>query len=246
MNTTYVRYELLRLARNVRFSMFSLVFPLVLFLTIGGANRHETLPVGPYKLSFPLYFMVSMAGYGAMIAAIGGGGRISSERSSGWNRQLRLTPLRPSTYLGVKVITAYALGIVSIVLLYLGGLAYGVSIHPAGRWLTMTALLLVGIAPFVALGILAGHLLSPDSLGPAIGGGTAFFAFLGGQWFPVPEGGVLHYLGEAVPSYWLTQASHVGIGGDAWGALGWTVVLAWTAGAAVLAGWAYRRDTRRV
>lgn len=245
MNPTYVRYELLRLVRNVRFSVFSLVFPLVLFLTIAGANRHQTLPVGPYRLSFPLYFMVSMAGYGAMIAAIAGGGRIATERSSGWNRQLRLTPLRPRTYLSVKVLTAYALAVVSIAVLYAAGVALGVSV-PAGRWAEMTALLLLGIAPFVALGIVAGHLLSPDSLGPAIGGGTAFFAFLGGQWYPPPDSGVLHYVGEAVPSYWLTQASHVGIGGDAWGALGWTVVALWTAGAAALAGWAYRRDTRRV
>lgn len=244
MNTTYARYEVLRLVRNGRFSVFSLVFPLVLFLTIAGANRHETLPVGEYRLSFPLYFMVSMAGYGAMIAAVGGGGRIATERSSGWNRQLRLTPLRLGTYLGVKVLTAYALGLVSILLLYVAGAALGVSV-PAGRWVAMTLLLLVGIAPFVALGILVGHLLTPDSMGPAMGGGTAFFAFLGGQWYPAPDSGVLHYLGEAVPSYWLTQASHVGIGGDAWGVLGWTVVAAWTAGATLLAGWAYRRDTRR-
>jgi ABC-2 type transport system permease protein len=110
----------------------------------------------------------------------------------------------------------------------------------------MTGLILVGLAPFIALGIAAGHLLTVESMGPALGGGSAFFGFLGGQWFPLPDHGVLHYIGEAVPSYWLTQASRIGIGGDAWGTLGWVVVIAWTALATALAVWVYRRDTQRV
>jgi ABC-2 type transport system permease protein len=135
---------------------------------------------------------------------------------------------------------------VSIVLLYVAGISYGVRIDPFWRWLEMTGLILVGLAPFIALGVLAGHLLTVDSMGPALGGGSAFFGFLGGQWFPLPNHGALHYLGEAIPSYWLTQASHVGIGGKAWGALGWLVVAVWTIVGTVLAAWAYRRDTGRV
>jgi ABC-2 type transport system permease protein len=43
----------------------------------------------------------------------------------------------------------------------------------AGNWVRMTGLILVGLAPFAALGILLGHLLTTDSVGPAIGGTTA-------------------------------------------------------------------------
>ena len=244
MNTTYVRYELLRLIRNKRFFIFSLGFPLALYLTIGGSNKNQVLDLGAYKLSFPLYYMVGMAGYGAMIAAIAGGARIAAERSTGWNRQLRLTPLRPSTYFGTKVITSYLMSLLSIALLYIAGISFGVSIELA-RWFEMTGLLLVGLAPFIALGVLVGHLLSVDSIGPALGGGSAFFGFLGGQWFPLPDSGVLHVIGECVPSYWLTQAGRVGIGGNAWGVTGWLVIAIWTAVASILAAWAYRRDTAR-
>jgi ABC-2 type transport system permease protein len=246
MNVTYLRYELLRLTRNKRFFIFSLIFPLALYLFIAGANKNQTIPVGSFKLSFPLYYMVSMASYGSMIAAMGGGARIATERSTGWNRQLRLTPLRPSSYFGAKVFTSYLMAIVSIVLLYIAGLSYGVGKHvDVAEWFGMTGLLLVGLAPFIALGVAVGHLMTPDSIGPALGGGSAFFGFLGGQWFPLPSSGFLHYLGECLPSYWLTQASHLGIGGNAWGVTGWAVIIAWTAAATGLATWAYRRDTQR-
>ena len=38
-------------------------------------------------------------------------------------------------------------------------------------------------------------------------------------------------VGRALPSYWLVQAGHIGIGGDGWSATGWAVMAAWTIGA---------------
>ena len=96
------------------------------------------------------------------------------------------------------------------------------------------------------MGILVGHLVTVDSMGPAIGGGTALFALLGGIWFPFPQHSALHTVGECVPSYWISQASHIGIGGDAWAAKGWIVVGVWTVVATLLAARAYQRDTKRV
>jgi ABC-2 type transport system permease protein len=246
MNATYVRFELLRLSRNKRFFFFSLGFPLALFLVIAGSNKNETIDLGTYSIGFPLWYMVSMASYGAMVAGVAGGARIAAERSVGWNRQLRLTPLTPTTYIGAKVLTAYLMSLISIILLYIAGIAYGVRIHPLDRWLAMTGLLLVGLLPFVALGIFLGHLLTVDSMGPALGGGTAFFGFLGGQWFPLPNSGFLHDLAQFIPSYWLTQASRVGIGASSWGVAGWVCIAAWTVIVGGLAARAYRRDTQRV
>jgi ABC-2 type transport system permease protein len=245
MNAVYARYELLRLVRNKRTFVFSLIFPLGLFVLIAGTNRKLTIDVAGTTISFPTYYMVSMAGYGAMIAAISGGARIAAERAVGWNRQLRITPLSVRAYFVTKVLTAYAVALVSIALLYTAGIAYGVRIAPFGRWLEMTGLLLVGLLPFVAIGILIGHLLTIDSMGPAVGGGTAFFGFLGGQWFPPPAHGAFHVIAEGVPSYWLTLAGHVGVGAPAWGLKGWIVIFIWSAAMATLAGWAYRRDTGR-
>jgi ABC-2 type transport system permease protein len=144
------------------------------------------------------------------------------------------------------VITAYLVAIVSIALLYTAGVLYGVRLDSIGRWVGMTGLLLVGLLPFVALGIAVGHLLTIDSMGPAVGGGTAFFGFLGGQWYPLPEHGVLHVIGLCLPSYWLTQAAHFGLGAPAWGVEGWLVVGIWAVAMTAFARWAYLRDTQRV
>jgi ABC-2 type transport system permease protein len=87
-------------------------------------------------------------------------------------------------------------------------------------------------------------MLTPDSIGPVMGGSTALFAFLGGTWFPV-EDGALHTIAICLPSYWLVQASRLAVGGDGWSRTGWIVITAWTVVCALLAGRAYRRDTRR-
>ena len=100
--------------------------------------------------------------------------------------------------------------------------------------------------PFIAFGIIIGHLLTVDSLGPALGGGAALFALLGGMWFPLTNGSTLQKIGEYIPSYWISQAARVGVGADGWSTKGWLVIAAWTVVAAFGAARAYQRDTQRV
>jgi hypothetical protein len=90
-----------------------------------------------------------------------------------------------------------------------------------------------------------GHLLSSDSIGPAVGGLVGVLALLGGSWFPISGHGFLHYLAQALPSYWLVQASHVGLGDGGWGIHGWLVMAAWSAALVAVAIGAYPRDTAR-
>ena len=52
-------------------------------------------------------------------------------------------------------------------------------------------------------------------MGPALGGVASLFAFLGGTWFPLTGSGGVHEFCKSLPSYWLTQAGQVGLGGRA-------------------------------
>lgn len=181
-----------------------------------------------------------------MIAVISSGARIATERQLGWTRQLRITPLRASTYFEAKVLSGYLMALVTIVLLYLAGSALGVRLD-ARQWAVMTLLVLVGLVPFTLLGILAGHLLKPDSLGPAVGSVTTLFALLSGAWGPLSTGRYFVDVVKCVPSYWLVRSGRVVAFGGGWPpAEAWTVIAVWTAVLARLAILAYRRDTARV
>ncbi len=196
-------------------------------------------------LSAPLYFMIGWASFGTMNAMVACGARIAAERQAGWNAAAADQPAADAQVLRAKVATAYMMALITLVVLYVAGASLGVSLRASG-WLGMTGLMLVGLIPFAALGILLGHLFTPDSIGPAMGGGVALLGLLGGTFFPLSGHGFLPELAQYLPSYWLVQASHVGVGGSGWAAKGWIVIAAWTVVLSVLAARAYRRDTGRV
>ncbi|MFZ0092244.1 MAG: ABC transporter permease [Solirubrobacteraceae bacterium] len=239
----YTRYELVRAFRNRRFFIFSLGFPLVLYLVIV-APQSGNDNFGGSGIPIALYYMAGLVSFGTEMAMISAGGRIAGERQVGWTRQLRVTPLSPRAYLRAKVITSYAMATATIALLYLAGISMGVSLS-ARSWVEMTALVLVGLMPFAALGIGLGHLLNVDSIGPVTGGLVSILALVSGTWFPVTHG-FLHDVGQCLPSYWLVQAGRVALGGSAWGVTGWLVVAGWTVVLVAVAAYAYRRDTNRV
>jgi ABC-2 type transport system permease protein len=239
MNTTQLQYEFLRTLRNPRSLIFTTGLPLVVFLVISGANRHGTLE----GVSVPTYFMGAMAAYGAMLAAVQPGARIALDRSRGWLRQLRITPLRAGSYLLGKVLAAYLVVTIGLAVLFAAGVAVGVH-ATAAHWLTLAAMLLIGIAPLVALGIALGLVLAPDSLTAAVGGTVALLAMLGGAFGPVFTGGVMLHLVKLLPSYWLVQASELS-DHHGWPLQAWTIIASWTALMMALAVAAYRRDTAR-
>ena len=110
----------------------------------------------------------------------------------------------------------------------------------------MTGLILVALIPFAALGIAHGppadHGLDRPGDGRRRSACSRSSAAPGSR----SPAAFLHDIAQALPSYWLVQASHVALGGTVWGATGWLVVAAWTVVLSAFAVWAYQRDTKRV
>jgi len=237
--STYLYYELLRNFRNWRFFFLALAFPLVLYFTVAGANRHTVFD----GTAFPLYFMVAMATLGTMAGVVSGAAIIAAERSSGWTRQMRITPLGTGAYFGAKVLNAYLRALLTIALMCLAGTLLGVRLS-AGEWLTVIGLLLVGLVPFTVLGVLLGHLVGPDASAPAVGGIVTLFCLLGGVYgFQIAKSGAVFEVIKALPSYWLVQAGKTALGGGSWPTEGWIVIAVWTAVLTLVAVLVYRRDT---
>jgi ABC-2 type transport system permease protein len=238
---TYVRYEVLRNLRVWQFLFFSLAWPLIVFFAVASPNRHATFD----GVAFPVYFMTGMAAMGTIIAVVSRGSIIAMERSAGWTRQMRTTPLTTYAYLGAKVLCGYLIAALTIAAMCAAGTTLGVRLS-AHEWLTMIGLLLAGLIPFAVLGILLGHLISGDALLPAVAGITTIFALLGGAYgFLVAKSGAMFEVIKALPSYWLVQAGKTALHGGGWPAEGWLVIAIWTAVLAPLAVVAYRRDTKR-
>jgi ABC-2 type transport system permease protein len=238
----HFRYEILRTLRNRVFYAITLALPLVLFYSVASGQRHATFD----GTAFPLYFMTAMAVYGAMYAVVAPGARIARDRSRGWLRQLRITPLRARTDFAAKVAAAYLLALPTLVLLYLAGASLGVRLS-AGQWLEMTGLLLAGLVPFVVMGFILGYLVPVDALAAALGGVVVLFALLGGVFgFQLATSGPLFDVIKCLPSYWLVQAGKTALGGGGWPAQAWIVVAVWTAALIPAAALAYRRATGRV
>lgn len=240
-SSVFLRYEVLRTFRNWRFLVLALAWPLALYLSIATANRHHSFD----GISFPVYFMAAMLTVGTMNSVVTSGARIAAERSAGWTRQIRITPLSTRSYLRAKVICGYLLALLTIGVMFAAGTALGVRMS-ASEWLTLLGLTLAGLVPFAVLGIVLGHLLSADSLLPAVGGATTLFALLGGAYgFQIATSGPLFQICRALPSYWLVQAGKDALHGGGWPAEGWLVVAAWTLVLAPVAVLVYRRDTGR-
>jgi ABC-2 type transport system permease protein len=236
--TTHVHYELLRALRNWRTSLLSFGLPLVVYCAVTPSSRH-TMPDG---IPFPLYFMTGMAAYGAMWGSINPGARIARDRSKGWVRALRITPLRVRTEIVAKVLTAYLIALVTLALLFLAGGLFGVRLD-AAQWFEMTGLLLVGLAPFVAAGIALGHVVSVDALPAALGGFVVILALFGGAFGQLFPRGVMLTIVKLLPSYWLVHAGRAVVGSGSWPAEGWIVVAVWTLCLIPFAAIAYRHDT---
>ncbi len=240
INVTHLRYEVLRTFRNRLFLGLTLGLPLVLFYSVASANKEHVDGV-----SFQLYFMTSMAAYGAMYAVMAPGGRAAADRAVGWTRQLRITPLRTRTALLSRAVQAYLLALPTLIVVGAAGASLGVRLSP-GAWAETAGLLLVGLAPIAVMGILAGILMRVEVTPLAIGGPVVLLALLGGEFYPLFNGGVMLTVVKLLPSYWLAQAGRVALRGGGWPVEAWVVIAVWTLVMMAAAALAYRRGEQRI
>ena len=108
----------------------------------------------------------------------------------------------------------------------------------------MVGLLLVGLIPFAVLGILLGHLLTADSLAPAVGGTTSLFALLGGAYgFQLATSGPLFDFMRRSPRTGSCRPERPRSAAAPGRREGWIVIAIWTVVLTPLAVLVYRRDT---
>jgi len=200
MNTTYLKLEIRRIVRSPQFTIFTVGMPAAMFLLFGTIFGKLA---GPDGLSSLTRTMISMAAYGASSGALFTGTRVAQERTDGWQRQLRLTPMRGPGYLAVKVASAMAIALPVVLLIFATGLAMGVRM-PAAQWGSALITLWLGVLPFAVLGLAIGLFGKGDTVGAVTGALMMPMGMLGGLWIPLwvlPDW--MAALAHAMPTYWL-------------------------------------------
>lgn len=202
--TDLLAFQLRRVGRNKQYLFFTVLLPALftIFFTkvIGGQA-----PAGEYQ-DLAGAVLVSMMAYGAIGAALGATIRIAFDRSSGWLRQLRVTPVPTGSVFAVDVVVGALLVLPSLLVValvgrFVNGVEFGL-----GTWLALVGSLWAGSVVFVALGVAVGLALDAQAAGAAIGILGTVLAALGGLWFPVelfPDG--MAALARTMPSYWFAE-----------------------------------------
>jgi len=189
------RLEIMRVRRNRRYLIFTVGFPVVLYLLLG-----KQVTANAEGVSFHAYYMVAMGMFGAFSGALTGNAqRISQEMKDGWIRQLRLTPLPANAYVVSKILTSMATTVPSIVIVLLLGRFYGGVNIPVWQFLIIAITIWFGATIFAALAVAIGYRYQPDQVQPIAVAVYFVFAILGGLLFPIA--GTLQKSGEVTPTY---------------------------------------------
>ncbi|MFF9196968.1 ABC transporter permease [Streptomyces sp. NPDC014779] len=238
MITAYVRLEVRRTLRDVGFAISSIGVPVMMYLlftNLGGQNSAE----------FKTAAMVGMAAYGALGAALSLGTGVAEDKSSGWLRQLRVTPMTPRQVVTGRALTGTVVVLPAIVAVLLaGGLANGVRLE-AWQWAVTAVALWAGSLPFTLLGLGNGYRLSAQTTGVVNVACNLGLAVVGGLWFPVelfPKW--LATVSSYTPTNRFSELGRAVAEGVMPSAAALTILAAWAAAFGAYAAISYRRSGR--
>jgi ABC-2 type transport system permease protein len=235
----YLWLEAKRQWRDRQALLFRLGLPTGVYLILIAVQDRPGQPSGglPWEGR-----MVALAALGAVISGLAAGPSLGEERASGWLRQLRVTPLRPSAAVVAKIVVAMSFALPAIALVAAaGGLTDHVTLGWA-RWVWLVGLMWLATAPITALGALLGLTFTAQAAQGATNLAFLVLWLLGGIFTPpdrLPEG--LAAIARNLPSYGAIQVGQAAASGTLVPAAAVAVLAAWTAGAGALAALAWRR-----
>jgi ABC-2 type transport system permease protein len=130
--------------------------------------------------------LATMGAMGVVGACLFGLGiTVAMERAQGWFLLKRATPMHPLVYVAGKTAASMAFAAVVVVSLCLCAALLGGVRLTAWRWALLAAVLVVGSAPFCAIGAALGFLTGPNAAPAVINFIHLPAAFASGLWMRV-------------------------------------------------------------
>ncbi|WP_370412378.1 ABC transporter permease [Streptomyces fradiae] len=240
MITAYVRLEVRRTLRDAGFAISSIGVPVLMYLlftNLGGQN----------DAGIKTGMMVGMAAYGALGAALSIGGGVAEDKTAGWLRQLRITPMTPRQVVTGRALTGTVVVLPAITAVLLaGGLVNGVRMA-AWQWAVTALVLWAGSLPFTLLGLGNGYRLTAQTTGVMNVACNMGLAVVGGLWFPIDL--FPHWLAQISTFTPTNRFSELGVAvteGTMPGLAAILILAAWAALFGTYAAVSYRRSARMV
>lgn len=175
----YIKLEVRRALRDPGFIIFGAGMPVLMYLLF------TNIGADPGDDGWKTSAMVGMAAYGALGAAVSTGTGIAEDKSLGWLRQLRITPMLPRQVVLGRAITGSVTVLPALLsVLVAGALINGVRMA-LWEWVTLIVLLWVGALPFTLFGIGNGYRLTAQTTGVVNVASLMGLSVIGGLWFPV-------------------------------------------------------------
>jgi ABC-2 type transport system permease protein len=231
--------------RTPAVSLTGLAMPLMLFVFFVMPRAEEPQADGT---TVGATMLASIAAYAvSSMMVFNFGVSLAIERGQKVDVLMRAMPVPGTIYLGSRAIVALIFGALALGLLVATAIGLGgVDLEPAA-WASLTARLLVGALPFIGFGFAVAYLVSPTGA-PAVANVTFIaLAFASGMFVPLSQmPDVMQTIAPLLPTYHYAQL--------AWGAVGAatestltsiTWLVAYGVALFGLAGWAYRRESRR-
>jgi ABC-2 type transport system permease protein len=235
----FLRFELVRTLRNVRFLVMLVAFPVLIYLIY--AKQHGM----SQGLTVATLLLVSMAVYSGMGSAMfASGPQLARERQNGWMRQLRISPISTRGWFAAKLVQAILMIVPGLAVLMVLALTYGHVHLAAGRLGELVAVLVLGTIPFCALGLVIGLLFDSQTAQVAQMITLLVMAFLGGifiQWSDLPHG--MQLIGKLLPSYHLAQLGWNAAAGLPLAMSDVAALAAWTVALGLIATWRWRNES---
>ncbi|WP_443079866.1 ABC transporter permease [Streptomyces sp. P9-A4] len=239
MITAYVGLEVRRTLRDIGFVISTIGVPVMMYLLFTNLGADDS----GYKKAA----MVGMAAYGALGAALSLGTGVAEDKSTGWLRQLRITPMTSRQVVTGRALTGSVVVLPAIAgVLLAGGLANGVRMEP-WQWAAVAVTLWLGSLPFTLLGIGNGYRFTAQTTGVVNVACNLGLAVVGGLWFPValfPDW--LRTISRLTPTNRFAELGVAMAEGRAPGTATLAVLVGWAALFGAYAAVSYRRSGRTV
>lgn len=241
MHAAYLTFELRRTLRNPRAIVITTLVPVLMWVLFSSTSAGGVDPVAVKR-----HVLASMIAYGAIGGALmTTGPRLATERTSGWMRQLRATPLPASSAITAKLAVAIVVGGLSALVVGGVGLVAGAEIGVV-RWLGLVGAMTACALSFGCLGVLVAASIRRAETAQ----GVTLLAYLGmsalgGLWVPTTQFPTwLADLATALPTYHVGHLGRSIVADQGVPLDSCAIILAWTIALGAAATVAWRHGTR--